>query len=331
MATLNATVTSLLDHAKRMDPDGKIAPIVELLSQRNKIIADIPFKEGNLPTGHQFTVRTGLPALTWRKFNEGIDPSKSHTDQFTETCGMLAGLCKVDVELAKLNGNEAAFRMSEEASFVSALANEVEGGMFYHSTKATPEKFMGLAPRYDSTTGLTGSQIILADASPVGSDQTSILLVKWDTGGGGAYGIFPKGSTAGFERTDMGKQLTTETGTKQYLAWVTQYMWKLGLVVEDFRSVVRVANVDNSQLVATGSVIQTAMIKAYNQMYQPGQGNCVWYMNRKVATFLHLQAVNGTSNSTLSIKNYGGESVVEFLGHPIRVTDGLLNTEAIVT
>lgn len=331
MATLNASVISLADHAKRMDPDGSISRIVELLTQRNKLIADIPFKEGNLPTGHQFTVRSGLPALTWRKFNEGVDPAKSHTMQFTETCGMLTGMCQVDVELAKLNGNEAAFRISEEAAFVQSLSNEVETGMFYHSTKSNPERFMGLAPRFDSTTGQTGSQIVIGDATASGADQTSIWLVKWDTGGGGAYGIFPKGSPAGFERTDMGKQVVLDSNSRKYLAWLTSYMWKIGLVVEDFRSVVRVANVDTSALLATGSLIQTAMIKAYNQAFDPGAGMLRWYLNRKVHTFLHLQAVNGTSNSTLSIREYGGQPILTFLGIPIQVTDALVNTEAVVS
>ena len=45
MATLNQTKNTLLDVAKRLDPNGKIAKIAELLSQDNGILDDVPFKE----------------------------------------------------------------------------------------------------------------------------------------------------------------------------------------------------------------------------------------------------------------------------------------------
>ena len=66
MAALNATKLTLLDWAKRLDPSGKTAAIVELLMQTNDILEDIIWVQGNLPTGHQTTVRTGLPTVYWK-------------------------------------------------------------------------------------------------------------------------------------------------------------------------------------------------------------------------------------------------------------------------
>ena len=60
MATLGATHLTLADHAKRFDPDGKIADIVDTLTQNNPILMDLPYVEGNLPTGHRSTIRMGL-------------------------------------------------------------------------------------------------------------------------------------------------------------------------------------------------------------------------------------------------------------------------------
>mgnify|MGYP003660329418 CR=1 FL=1 len=51
MATLASNVLTLNDWAKRQDPKGKTAVIVEMLSQTNEILTDMMFKEGNLPTG----------------------------------------------------------------------------------------------------------------------------------------------------------------------------------------------------------------------------------------------------------------------------------------
>ena len=74
MATLSTTQPTLLDHAKVFGPDGKVAKIVELLSQSNASLQDIVMKEGNLPTGEQTTIRTGLPTSYWRLTNQGVPP-----------------------------------------------------------------------------------------------------------------------------------------------------------------------------------------------------------------------------------------------------------------
>jgi len=61
MAVLSTTNLTLLDLAKRTDPDGQISSIVELLSQENEILRDMTFINGNLETGHKSTARTGIP------------------------------------------------------------------------------------------------------------------------------------------------------------------------------------------------------------------------------------------------------------------------------
>jgi hypothetical protein len=83
-STLGVTALTLADWAKRLDPDGKVPTVVELLSQTNDILTDMLWIEGNLPTGHRTTVRTGLPTVAWRLLNAGITPSKSTTAQIDE-------------------------------------------------------------------------------------------------------------------------------------------------------------------------------------------------------------------------------------------------------
>lgn len=57
MATIGQTALTLSDLARRKDPNGRIAKIVEILNQTNEILDDAMFIEGNLPTGHKTTVR----------------------------------------------------------------------------------------------------------------------------------------------------------------------------------------------------------------------------------------------------------------------------------
>lgn len=60
-AILSNTALTYADWAKRMDDGYKVARIIELLSQTNEILEDMMVVEGNSPTGHKTTVRTGLP------------------------------------------------------------------------------------------------------------------------------------------------------------------------------------------------------------------------------------------------------------------------------
>lgn len=63
---------NLVDVAKMLDPSGNIAPVAEILNESNPIIEDIPWKEGNLPTGHRITQRASIPQPTWRRLNSGV-------------------------------------------------------------------------------------------------------------------------------------------------------------------------------------------------------------------------------------------------------------------
>jgi len=65
MATIGAVALTYSDWAKRLDDGYRVAMIIELLSQTNEILDDMLVMEGNLPTGHKTTVRTGLPQATW--------------------------------------------------------------------------------------------------------------------------------------------------------------------------------------------------------------------------------------------------------------------------
>src|ERR1700739_4733117 len=98
-ATTGGTnVLSLLDITKRTDPDGKVPVIAEMLSQKNEIMADIPWIEGNLPTGTRNTLRTGLPQINWKIANTGTNGSKSTTAQIDEAAGILEGWSVIDYD-----------------------------------------------------------------------------------------------------------------------------------------------------------------------------------------------------------------------------------------
>lgn len=327
MAALAANNPTLLDVAKRLDPDGKIAAIVEILNAVNPVLDDLTFVEGNLPTGHRTTIRTGLPTPTWRKLYGGVQPTKSTTVQVTDSCGMLEAYAEVDKALADLNGNTAAFRLSEDAAHIEAMSQEMASTLFYGNEGTEPEAFTGLAPRYNSLSAQNGDNII--DAGGSGSDNTSIWLCVWGPQTG--HGIFPKGSTAGLQMTDKG-QVTVENvdgNGGRMEAYRTHYRWDAGLTIRDWRYFVRIANIDLSELntVANTKNIINWMIQATERIPELGKGRAAFYMNRRLREKLRLGILEKIS-SNLTWETVAGERVMTFDDIPVRRTDALVNTEA---
>jgi hypothetical protein len=85
-----------------------------------------------------------------------VQPNKSTTVQVTDTCGMLEAYAEVDKALADLNGNTAAFRLSEDRAHIEGIAEELASKtLFYGNEKTQPEAFTGLAPRFSSVVAAT--------------------------------------------------------------------------------------------------------------------------------------------------------------------------------
>lgn len=331
---------TLLDFARREDCDGSIAVIIELLAQANEILQDMTFIEGNLPTGHKTTIRTGLPSATWRLLNYGVQPSKSTTRQVTDTCGMLEAFSEVDKALADLNGNTAAFRLSEDMAFLEAMNQTMAATLFYGNTAVDPEKFVGLAPRFNTpdATVVGGSPqssgYNILDGGGTGSKNTSMWLIFW--GPNTCHGIFPKGSKAGFSMKDMGEQVLYDDNTPpgKYVGYRTHYKWDMGLTVRNWRYVVRIANIDTDNLQSgTGAAdLVKLMIKALARPLVPGMGRPAFYCNSLVRTALELQMLERTNlHLTYAELKNPGFPVLNFNGVPVRRCDQLLNTESAVT
>lgn len=333
MATLGQYVTTLADLAKNWDPDGNQAAVVELLAQQNAILQDMSWMEGNLPTGHRTTVRTGLPTPAWALLNQGVQPTKSTEAQIDEACATLIAWNEVDERVAKLGGNVDAFRASRARAHIQAMGIEMAATLFYGNSTTAPNEFTGLAPRYSSLTAAIGDNIV--DAGGTGSDNSSIWLVNWGTGQ--VSGIYPTGTQAGLQHEDYGLE-TVETsaaiaGTRMR-AYRERFKWDCGLCVEDWRYAVRICNIDISALVARTSPadLYIQMVEAVHRIESVDVGRPVFYCNRTVFKELEIQARNDVqTGGQLSYDVVDGVRKTSFQGIPIRVCDALLETEARVT
>jgi hypothetical protein len=331
MAVLSILNPTLLDFVKRQDPDGSMAQVVELLTQENAVLGDATAIEGNLPTGHRTTIRSGLPTIGWRRINEGVPPSKSHTLQVDEICGLMEGYSEIDTELVELNGGPA-FRASEDAAFVSKMNNEAASALFYANTETAPEKFTGFSPRYDAISGNTQNSInIIKPGYTEADEQASMWLICWapDT----CHLIFPKGTMAGLQSKDLGEQVVRDTSGNLHTAWVTKWTWKLGLCIRDWRYVVRICNIDISQMAtpANNTKLVDAMTSAYYRLPTKNKGRMAFYANAAVLEALEFGMQEKVKN-TLNYHDFGnGVLVPTFKGIPIKQCDALTVSETIIS
>ena len=335
MALLSTGALTLADWAKRLDPNGQVPVVAELLSQTNEILEDAVFMEGNLPTGHRLTIRAGLPQVFYRMINQGVPTSKSVTTQVDEACGILEARSHIDVELAKLNGNTAAFRLSEDQAFIEAMNQTMAGAMFYGNPGTDPRQFLGLQTRYSSLAAGNGQNIL--DAGGTGSNNCSIYLVVW--GENTVFCPFPKGTKAGLMQQDLGEESVPDANNNFFQAMRSLYQWKNGLAVKDWRYVVRIANINVADLIGQ-SVTQSGtaatqiinlMSRALDRVPMLGMGRPVFYANRTVYSMLRVAALN-KSNAALTIEKaltqFGTPyALTNFMGVPLRKVDQLLNAE----
>jgi hypothetical protein len=331
MATIGNTVLTLLDQAKRMDPDGNTADIVNLLVQSNPILEDMLWKEGNLPTGNRTTVATGLPSVVARRLNDGVAPSKGTTAQFDDGCAMIEGYSEVDVDVLKLNGNDAVTRAEESMLFMESMNQTMAQYLFYGNATTNPERFNGFATRYPSLTVGEQKQNVLGGGG-VGSDMTSLYLVGW---GPKVYGLFPKGDKSGLIHEDLGEQIVqtgTGIGAGRLKAHVDRWQWKCGLVIKDWRYVVRAANIDVSNLVAESSAADLVklMVKMWHRI--PNIATCrpVFYVSRSAREMLDIQALN-KATSQITVETIDGKLITMFRGVPIKTVDQILESETNIT
>lgn len=326
MATLNATNLSLADLAKRTDPEGRIPIIIEALAETNKVIETATSMEGNLPTGNKRVIRSALPTISTRRYNEGTTPTKSRTYTAIDTTEHLEAISKIDSDLVKLNGG-AAFRASEDVAFVEAMGQQAATDIFYGNNTIDPDKMLGLSARYASTTGETGANVILGGGA--GSDNCSLWLLTW--GDRFTTLITPKGSAAGWTSEDLGRDVALDSNSREYVVERTRFCWDLGLSLGDWRYNVRVANIDLSDVRAGTVDLISLMVRAMTQVQNTGVGKQAFYCNRYIWGGLTQYAMKA-ANSQITIHGdiESGKFLMSFLGIPIYRVDRLLITEGLV-
>lgn len=317
---------TLADIVRRSRPDGSIdTEIVELLEQQYGILKDAVWKQGNLETGDRVTRRSSVPEPEMRRLNRGVSRAKSLTDQVDESVGLMEILSVVDVKAAKMTGNPAAYRMTEDKALRTGFNNKFERLMWYGNPDSNPDEWLGFSRRFLSTSAtLTGGQMVASGISASGNDQTDFWFIDWglDT----VCCIYPKNSSPGINSEDLGRELVQDANGREFRAYRTMFDMECGLEVRNPKHVVRVYNIDTSAISATGYLLIQGLVKGYHQLDIAGR--TIGYCNRKTAGYLHLQSIANAINGTLTVADPTGRPVVQVCGVTVRISDAINNAGA---
>lgn len=333
MAVIGQAVDTLLDVIGTMAPDGSQQDIAEVLNKFQPILADIPWQEGNLVTGHRMAVRTSLPTPSFRAINEGVPLTKGGTTQIDETTGMLEDFSQVDRELTLLSGNPSLYRINKGRPHLEGMSQMMAQTLMYGNAAVNPKQFTGFAPRFAglSTVG-TQPGFNIIDAGGTGSALRSIYLIGWAPDK--VFGIYPKHTKGGLEHEDatnggtaatQGAMSLTDANGQLYMGYRDHWTWRCGLAVEDWRYVVRIANIDLATLTvnhATGAYLQDLMIQALERIQSLDGVNPKFYMPRRVGEFMRRQ-LNDTKNAFLTMEDLAGYKVMAFGEVEVKRLDAL--------
>lgn len=317
---------NIVDLLSRTHND-QILAVGETLAQTNQIIQDMPMVECNDGTGFKSVIRTGYPETGWRKLNYGVKQSKSETKQVRDGCGMLEAWATTDEDLYNLAKDKAAFLKTESDGFLEKMGQDWAEALFYGDLAKNPEVFNGFGVRYSALTGNAPAvKNVLSAGSKADGKNTSIWLVGWSDSK--VHGIYTEGSTAGIKHEDLGVRPWKDEHGGNLNMYVNHYKLNTGLTVRDWRFVVRICNIDSTNINA--DALLDLMVTAKNRIPNLQACKPVFYANRDIMSALEI-AYKNKSNVMLSLgEAQNGMSELKASGIPVHTCDVLKNTEAVV-
>ena len=314
-----ANTLSLLELAKRHDPNGNTAAIAEVLTEENQMLQDAVWQEANDTFSHKYTRRLSLPTGTHRKLNFGVPVEASRTVEGRDTVAFLESYSQCDKKLCDAAASPSEFRMNEATSFLEGMGQTMAGKMIYGNTALVPEEPLGLAPRMAA---VASTNVI--DAG--GSIGTSIYVVMW--GPTKAFMVYPRNHpNVGIVHKDLGEVTLTDASGGMYQGYRDHFETNYGLCVKDDRSTGRICEIEPAGV--ANIFDEDDLITLLNLM---PSGPKVIYCNGTVKTQMDIALKDKTNVNYTAQGGEGlaGEPVLHFKGYPIRRVDQILDTEAAV-
>lgn len=330
---LKTTAYSLAEFSQWYESDGRISTFINLLAKDDPILAHILWKQGNQTDGFKGKLITSLPTVQFRRLYEGTVPSKAGVATVKEPTRQISARWGVDIDEIRLYEGESeqnAFRLQQGMLFIEAMKQKVTTQLFYGNPDADADEVRGLSAHYPTSTSPN-----VIDAGGSGSDNTSIWGVVW--GDMTFHGIFPKNMKMGLQHEDLEKHDAEDASGNKFRAIGDEWKWNFGFFLADWRSCVRICNIDVSDLLITdttsGTYINLRVLTIYAKNKIPSgiRGRMKWYVSEAVMNALEVQAGLHTGNVHLRYGEYlNSKEVLMMHGKPVFECDSLLEAESAI-
>lgn len=324
---------TLLDLANETLPGGgRYVDVAKILSKNLPVFADAHWEEANQSTGHIYGRDAALPNGDMRAINDGIDATAGRTDQLTEPISLYEDRGIVDQELVVLAekarpGGGAEFRARKDDQHIRGGAVWLGDKILYgERVVATPNYINGFAARRDDASGDN-----IADCGDAtGSSVTSAYLINW--GPDKVAFLYPAGGkTEIVKEEDMGRQLVDGANSKQLWAYVTEFYYRFGILINDERYFQRLANIGTT---TANKIDIDKLIELYHNMDDApgGADGAILYVGKTGYMQLEQEVKNLGEHLLRWVKLDSGASVLMFKGNvPVHKWTSIKDTEEVVT
>ncbi len=337
------TRTTLLDRAKRTARGKTVLPIIRVMDEKvDDFFQDVPFVECNRGLSHHILRDTGMSASTKRNLYQGVRSSKRNVQPVDEHVMQMVRRRRIDPdELAGLSENgRVEFLTQEDESHQRKLGEDVVNE-FFNGVETDGSEFMkGLFARLDALNP-TGLNNVVSNGGSDSSNNTSVLIVEWNTDKtGGAHGIFPSGTMGkgpmGISARNLGEGTSIDEDDTQAELEVLRAVFKAwhGLAVGNNRKIARLANVNSSDWNHASSWVNGGTERMINIIHNGrfDLSRTRIYVNTVIAAQMDIYALN-KGNTQWPTMEVFGRQVKQWQGIPIRELDTTIihNNQTVVT
>jgi hypothetical protein len=308
---------TMLDLARRRGSDAVVGLIEENQNQAPEFnVVPVRPIDG---TTFLATTRVGLPAVQFRKVNEGVPTSKSEYAQKLSQCFFLDAQLEVDTAIIEADemGLGTAGILADEAQGVSLALMLLVGTQFYYGQSNDANGFQGLVNFVDSSMVVNASGTTAATGSSVYGVKFGHKHVEFVAGRKSSL-------TMGRWREQQIQRPDPITGEQKKLtALVNNLQGWLGLAIGHVKSVGQIYNLTEDAGHGWTDALTARMLEKFPAGMAP---------DRLFATRRSIRQLQ-ESRSAVSQQTYGAGAVApyptESMGIPIVPTDSILNTEVI--
>jgi len=288
----------------------------------------MPFMKASAETHHDFVKTVNIPAGSWTRRDKGVDIEHSRTRPAREYMGTIESYSQVDVRNFRglKKSAAAAIRLQEDKGFLAGLTQSVSKNLIYGDLGETPDGLKGIFSR-DLWNATGTGQVI--DAGGDGIDVMSMLVVEF--GADTLYGIYPSGTKAGIETEDLGREPKYDSDGKRYDVYTTHFIWDLGFVVKDDRSIVRIANLEDVVSDGTNNGFDDDyLLDAFALLPNAGDKNTYIYTNRRGLRLIQKTAKDKVNVNYDPSNPFGRKWIRDYMGSPIKMEEQLITTETAI-